>query len=260
MDPDFKDEMVNLIENLLSPKHLVVKKINGSSLKCSDFKKYMMNYFTLFASDELPKTQSIYESTVENHMNLLVTSCLQTYKKTVYRNEDLITTVNMIYVVHDISKKEALIDYNDARKMGNQDHEMKHKTILLEKIDELFQLWSENSEKNLEKLEEEKKKLQLALEEQQRLEKEQLEAERKAAERLAALESENARHLKKAFEDLQKIRLEAERDLAELDKKYAEEVAAQNECKKFTFLLFQNLIFNIFKVLRKVDKRFKLSL
>lgn len=222
VDADFKEEMEKLIEFVLAPQNLVAKKINGIAVKCSDFKKYMMNYFTLFASDELPQTQSIYESTVENHMNLLVTNCLQTYKKTVYRNEDLITTVNMINIVNDIGKKEALIDFNDARKMGNAEHEEKFKKILCDKIDDLFQLWSENSEKNIEKLVEERKKLQLALEEQQRLEKEQMEAEREASERLAVLEAENAKNLRKAFEDLQKVRINAEKDLQELEDKYEE--------------------------------------
>lgn len=236
MDPEFKEEMMNLIENLLSPKHLVIKKMNGIPLKCSEFKKYMMNYFTLFASDELPQTQSIYESTVENHMNLLVTSCLQSYKKTVYKNEDLITSVNMIYVVHDISKKEALIDFNEARKMGNSEHEAKHKKVLCEKIEELYQLWSENSEKNIEKLEHEKMKLQIAMTEQQRLEKEQLEAERKAAERLAELEAENARNLKRAFEELQRARIEAEKELQNIER------AEQDESKVVLLLTFYNYL------------------
>lgn len=80
MEEDFKDELVKIIEKLLAPKNLVLKKINGKDLNGSELKEYMKSYFKLFQSDTLPEAKPIYESTIERQMTILVEKCLDAYK------------------------------------------------------------------------------------------------------------------------------------------------------------------------------------
>jgi ABC-type antimicrobial peptide transport system ATPase subunit len=70
MDDDFKDELELLINALLSPDKLVVKQINGKSLKASEYLAYVEHFFKLFQTDSLPLTQTIYEATVEKQLDL----------------------------------------------------------------------------------------------------------------------------------------------------------------------------------------------
>jgi hypothetical protein len=70
MDEDFKDELELLINALLSPDKLVVKQINGKSLKSSEYLAYVEHFFKLFQTDSLPLTRSIYEATVEKQLDL----------------------------------------------------------------------------------------------------------------------------------------------------------------------------------------------
>lgn len=51
MDEEFKDELVIIIEKLLKPEKLVLKKINGKDLKAFELKEFIESYFKLFQSD-----------------------------------------------------------------------------------------------------------------------------------------------------------------------------------------------------------------
>ncbi|CAG9812157.1 unnamed protein product [Chironomus riparius] len=239
MDEDFKIELFNLIENLLKTERLVMKKINGKDLKGSEFLEYVQQYFKLFQSDKLPQAQSIYESTVEKQMNILIGLCIDNYKETVYKNQDLISNISQIPVFHNMSKNQALLIYKESKKMGNSDHETKFKKELSKQIDKLFSEWKNRSEANIKKIEEEKEKTLKALEEKQKLQLEQIENERKAAEKLRELESlksakaiEHEKYLKE--KEIAKARLEAEQlrsQNAEFEKQKAEAFRKELEAR-----------------------------
>jgi len=192
MDEDFRIELFNLIDYLLKPERLVLKKINGKDLKGTEYLEYVLQYFKLFQSDKLPQAQSIYESTVEKQMNILVGLCVDNYKETVYKNQDLITNVTQIPIFHKMSKNQALLLYKDSKKMGNTGHEVRFKIELTKQIEKIFSEWKNRSEKSIKKIEEEKEKTRLALEEKQKAQLEQIENEKKAAEKLRELERLNA--------------------------------------------------------------------
>jgi hypothetical protein len=58
LNENFKTECSKLIESLLKPECLVVKKMNGKALKGSEFKDYLNLYLESFQSDELPNPKS----------------------------------------------------------------------------------------------------------------------------------------------------------------------------------------------------------
>jgi hypothetical protein len=217
MDEDFKDEIEKLIKHLLEPERLVFKKINGKDLKGIEFREYVDQYFKLFQSDELPQAQSIYESTVEKQMTMLVNQCLDNYKESIFKNQDLIMLPEQIPVFHASSKNFALLAYKETKKMGNAKHHDKFQKVLEDMMEKAFEQWSDRSQKNLQQIAEEKEKTRLALEEKERIYKQQLEDEKKAAEKIAELDRLNAskeiekeRYLKE--KEIAEIRLKAEED------------------------------------------------
>ena len=137
MDDEFKDELIFLINHLLKPDRLTLKKFNGCNVKGHEFLEYINQYFLLFQSDELPQAQTIFDATVEKQMTMLVTACFDNYKETIYRNRDVIKSENQIPILHDACKNKALLTYNEAKKMGNASHEALYKQILESEIDKL---------------------------------------------------------------------------------------------------------------------------
>lgn len=223
MEEDFKDELFIVIETLLKAENLVVKKIYDKDLKCFEYLEYMLQYFKIFQSDKIPRTQSIYETTVEKQNNLLIDLCVEKYKELLYMNKDLITNTGQIPIFHYMSKNEAMLMFKEEKKMGNFSHEIKFKHILSEKIEKIFLEWSDQSEKNLKNIEAEVEKTRLALEEKRKADAEQFENAKKASDevqRLERLNSENAIKLEKYMR---------EKEVAEIRQKYENNRAAYVE-------------------------------
>jgi len=153
MDEEFKEELQGLVEFLLLPENLIIKKINSMDISVKEMKQYIQDYLKLFQSNQIPKVSSIYELTVEGFMNNLIEKCVDDYKLTIFRNEDIITEEN-ISDVHDKCKKRSLEMYDNEKKMGNSGHATTFRTKLDLEIDEYFVDYRDNKEENLEKMKE----------------------------------------------------------------------------------------------------------
>ena len=115
----------------------MVKKINSKDLNCFEMKEYIESYFTLFQSDTLPQAQSIYESTIDKQMNILIGKCMEFYKLNIYKNQDLLTEKNL-HIFHEMSKTSAILRYKEEKKMGNAEHEKKYIVELEKQIEKMY--------------------------------------------------------------------------------------------------------------------------
>ena len=187
MDEEFKEELEKIIELLLLPKNMILKKVNGQELTGMEMKDYITQFFKIFQSGDVPETLTIYELTVESNMNNLIKKCIDDYKKTMYRNRELISNEESIHIMHKNCKERALELFNKERKMGTINHEEKFKAKLDSEIDSIFNFF-ESQNFLSQAVEEEAKRQQELLnrEAQQRFEVE--EAQREAERRLNELE------------------------------------------------------------------------
>lgn len=209
MDEDFKDELVIIIEKLLGPDKLVLKKINAKDLKGLELKEYIESYFKLFQSDTLPQAQSIYESTVEKQMNILLNKCFDAYKENIVKNQDLLALENL-HIFHDMSKSKTLNLFISEKKMGNNEHEKKFKAQLEAQLEKMYLEWKDRSIKSLKQIRDEKKKTEEAIQEKVKLENEALEAERITKEKQAELERQ------KELQLIENDKYEAEKKVMDL--------------------------------------------
>lgn len=245
MDEEFRDELIVIIEKLLGPDNLVLKKINSKDLKGFEMKEYIESYFTLFQSDTLPQAQSIYESTIDKQMSILIAKCLDSYKENIVKNQDLLEEGNL-HIFHEMSKSKTVIMFKEEKKMGNSDHEKKYSKQLEAQMEKMYAEWKDRSLKSLQHLKHEKKKTEDAIKEKMRFEQEALEAERLTREKQAELERQNALQLiekdkyeaeKRAMDsrlEAEKERaraIEAERDAAEAWRKVLEEKLINEQLK-----------------------------
>ena len=218
MDDEFKEELVIIIEKLLGPDKLVLKKINAKDLKSFELKEYIQSYFVLFQSDTLPQAQSIYESTIDKQMSILITKCVDSYKENIVKNQDLVEE-ETLHIFHEMSKSKTLIMFNGEKKMGNIEHGKKYKTQLEAQMDKIYVEWRDLTLRSMQQLKEEKQKAEEAVKEKLRLEQEALDAERKTKEaqedlerqiKLKLIEDEKYEAQKKEMQS----RLEAEQERA----------------------------------------------
>lgn len=188
MEDDFKEFLVLLIEKLLGADNLVCKQINAKDLKGFEMNDYLKIYLKQFQSDQLPQPKTIYESTVEKQMSLMVTRCVDSYKENIYKNQDIIESERDVRILHDLNKTKTINMFMSEKKMGNKAHEATFQKQLEADIDKLYSEWEERSLKSLAKLEEERRKTEAAIEEKKKLEQEAVESEREAKLKQAELE------------------------------------------------------------------------
>ena len=237
MDEEFKEELVILIPNILAPENLVVKKINSKDLNCFEMKEYIESYFTLFQSDTLPQAQSIYESTIDKQMNILIGKCMEFYKFNIYKYQDLLTEKNL-HIFHEMSKTSTILRYKEEKKMGNTEHEKKYRVELEKQTEQMYLEWKDRSLKAIRMVEMEQQKTEDALKEAERLQEEAKEAERISIQQIKDLDKAKELHQIEAGKyeiekQLIESRLETEKERAiSAEKQVKSEQAFREEQRK----------------------------
>lgn len=61
LEEDFKVELNEFIPNILAPKNLVTKKINGQTIKAQDLITYFRCYVEIYKGGDLPRPMSVLE-------------------------------------------------------------------------------------------------------------------------------------------------------------------------------------------------------
>ncbi|KAG5670807.1 hypothetical protein PVAND_001045 [Polypedilum vanderplanki] len=185
MKPEFKIELEILIQYLLSPNRLIVKKINGMTLNGAKYLEFMRIYLNIFKSTDLPKPKTLLEASIEVQMNSIADECFHKYIEQISLQK--IDNLNDIYNVHRQCKILAFNLFKNSKKISNFKYEIKYKEILDERIEEFYTNWSEKEadklRKEQEKIRIEQEKFRKAQEEErERKFNEKLEAERKQTE------------------------------------------------------------------------------
>lgn len=67
IDKDFKDNLLQLVQQLMSPENLIVKKVKDQPITACEFVMYFKSYFKIFESGELPEAKTIFQATAEVH-------------------------------------------------------------------------------------------------------------------------------------------------------------------------------------------------
>lgn len=229
MDEEFKEELQKIIEDLLTADNLVLKKINSKDLKGVEMKEYIDSYFKLFQSDDLPQAQSIYESTIDKQMSILIEKCIEHYKELIFKNSDLMSEDNL-HIFHDMGKNKTVIMFKDEKKMGNIEHERKYKAELEAQMEKLYVEWKDRTLKSLEQVREEKDRTEKAVREKEQLEQEAIKAEAETKIRLAELENQKKLTL------IEQEKYDAQRKLLdarlEVEKEKARAVEAERDAQK----------------------------
>ena len=214
MDEDFKDELKILIETLLHPNELVIKKINNLELTATELRSYIEVYFQEFQSNEIVGAQSLYELTVTEQMNILIQKAMQTYKENLInlnKPDASSNFVDQLDAAHYYSKLAAIDQFDEAQKMGSTSLHLKFRNKLVTKIDQTFSEWKVDAILNNEKLVAEIKRTQAKKAENLRLEQDKMRAYREHQAKIEEIIRNNEELSQQQLEKYNKIEKELKR-------------------------------------------------
>lgn len=152
IDEDFVDLLQELIPHILAPKNLIVKTVNGVSVKAFEMSHYIRQYIDLFKSENLPEAKTIYETTMDNQVQLLIGKSIEIYLQSIQLYQDKINKMEEIVALHNISKSISLKYFDDEKKFGSDNENLVFRRELIDKIEKVFNEWKPITEELLNKI------------------------------------------------------------------------------------------------------------
>lgn len=230
IDEDFVDQLKHLVVELFSTESLVLKKINCDFLLAGEIPTLISQYVELFKSDRLPAPLSIYETTIQNHMQGVIGKCVGLYNEKVEEGKVSLENLTAIETLHQSAKQEAIKMFQGARKMGGGSHHTKYQTIMENEIEKNLTEWENIAKQDIERKLESARSLEEMKKEQERAAQAILAAQKaqEEAERLRLQKIEDDRVAAVALQELKEAqaRAEAERIAAIQRQQEAERLAA----------------------------------
>ena len=224
IDEDFVETMKELFPILLAPANLTVKTLNGMPLKAFELSVYIKQYVDLFKSENLPEAKSIYESTVDNQLQILISKSVELYLQLISGSQDKIINKAEVDKVHKVGKLLALRYFNEQKKFGTPEEAMIYQKELEEKLEKALDDWKPVKLEFLQKIEKEQAKADV---------QKNLALDAKNREVIAKQEATHVDHkyvqLQKQIAQALNDTHESRREAAILKQKFAQlEVARQN--------------------------------
>uniref|UniRef100_A0A671LS33 Atlastin-3-like n=1 Tax=Sinocyclocheilus anshuiensis TaxID=1608454 RepID=A0A671LS33_9TELE len=147
--PEFKEQLHELIPNLLKTDELAVKEINGNKVTCRGLLEYFKAYIKIYQGEDLPHPKSMLEATAEANNLAAVASAKDQY----YKNMEKVCGGDLPYVApdsleekHHFFLQEALHLFSSTKKMGGRDFCYRYQEQLEGELKELWESLSKHNE------------------------------------------------------------------------------------------------------------------
>ncbi len=138
LDDEFVNQLSILVPGILSPENLAVKKIGGVEVTGEKLYWEILFYIELLGSNKIPSAQSIYESTVSKFLQDLVNKCADIYRKSMSDGIDKVNSSQDLEILHLNSKKQAMENYENERKMGDNEYLIFYSNSLIDIVTKIF--------------------------------------------------------------------------------------------------------------------------
>ncbi|XP_035711588.1 atlastin-like [Folsomia candida] len=230
LNPDFASHVGAFVSPVLSPGHLVTKKISGVEVTGLDMVKYVTSWATLFEGSDLPEIKSVYHSAAESQFiiakHLALTFYASEMQKFLQQNPDGVSDTDLC-VKHGDTVKESFAIYKSKSRMGGAEMDAKFGEEFTSESARLLGTLESINNTNL-KAAQANEKLNKAQEAFQR----EAEAQRERARKLEAAQAKQRKEMeadiaarKKAHQDLMNMMKEQKKtqERAEKEAKEREE-------------------------------------
>ncbi|XP_031633163.1 atlastin-like [Contarinia nasturtii] len=138
---NFITNVKELVPDILAPKNLVVKKINGQPIRAGKLVHLLETYINVFNSNKLPEPRTVYMATVAYTNTELCRDCMAFYENAIQKQIKEWSTfieVTKLDEFHKDAKSNALKMFDGAMKMGDRNTVSYFKDTLKEEIKKRF--------------------------------------------------------------------------------------------------------------------------
>uniref|UniRef100_A0A671NNA3 Atlastin-3-like n=1 Tax=Sinocyclocheilus anshuiensis TaxID=1608454 RepID=A0A671NNA3_9TELE len=146
---EFKEQLRELLPNLLKTDELAVKEISGNKVTCRGLLEYFKAYIKIYQGEDLPQPKSMLEATAEANNLAAVASSKDQY----YKNMEKVCGGDLPYVApdsleekHRFILQEALHLFSSTKKMGGRDFCYRYQEQLEAELKELWESFSKHNE------------------------------------------------------------------------------------------------------------------
>lgn len=151
--PDFREQLKDLIPNLLHPDSLAEKEINGNKVTCMGLVEFFKAYIKIYQGEDLPQPKTMLMATAEaNNLAAVAASKDQYYKsmEKVCGGDLPYVSPDSLQEKHHFFFREALHNFSSTKKMGGQEFCDRYQGQLEKELDEMWQSYQKHNEsKNL---------------------------------------------------------------------------------------------------------------
>jgi Guanylate-binding protein, N-terminal domain len=191
MDEDFQSEMKAAIEDILDPKHLKVKKINGKDLVGSDFKTYLEGLFKAVFNNEATQITSLYDITVNENLKLLNKQLITDYEEKLVEmiSSDPENVLSSIKTADPVLRESALQKFDNEKKLGSADTNEIFRGELIKSLKESYEKLEKVARNNDREIFRQKQLIELTNQSQQKRYKVNVDFKRNLTDQLAILDS-----------------------------------------------------------------------
>lgn len=151
--PEFKQCLKFLVPMFFAPENLIVKKINGQTVKARDLVQYFLSYINIYKGDELPEPKTMLVATAEANNLSAVSEAKEVYMQLM---EDVCGGTKPYLKSDELEsehlriKDKAIDQFNAKRKMGGEEFSGRYRDQLETDIDDAFANYqSHNESKNI---------------------------------------------------------------------------------------------------------------
>jgi len=133
IEPDFKEQLKELVPFLLSPENLVVKEIGGHRIRAKELLHYFQSYMAIYKGDELPEPKSMLEATAEANNLSAVAGAKEVYSSQmefICGGDKPFMNTAALETEHARIKDKSIEYFDGRRKMGGADFSARYKEQL----------------------------------------------------------------------------------------------------------------------------------
>lgn len=158
LEEEFVDTLRELMPAILSPANLTIKTVGGSPIQAFELSVYIKQYVDLFKDENLPEAKSIYESTLDNQFQILMSKAIEVYLQSVSLYQEKIHDVAEVDRLHQLSKSLALKYFDDEKKFGIAEEGLTYHKELEDNIEKAGNEWKPITIEFLSKISQEQSK------------------------------------------------------------------------------------------------------
>lgn len=139
LDSVFVEKLKVLIDYMLKPENLKVKRIFGEELTGKTYYNYMKAFCEAFQSPDIPNVQSLFNVTLEQQMRSIIDDCIRQYNNemTQFENYRIGNFESVFGVGHQKSRISSIKKFLEKKKIGSKANENYFRSILENQIDEI---------------------------------------------------------------------------------------------------------------------------